>query len=387
MNSFELHNPTKILFGAGKVKQLAELIEPYGNRILFVYGEGSIKRTGLYDEVLVQLNGIEASVYELSGVEPNPKLSKVNEGIEICKQEKIDFILAVGGGSVIDTGKAIAAGALYNGNVWDFIEYRAVIRDALPVGAVLTLAATGSEMNSGAVITDWDRKLKRSMVSKWLFPKFSILDPKLTLTVSPEQTVNGIIDMMSHVFEQYFSKTTDTPLQERFAESLLLTIIENGEKVITDSKNYEARANLLLAGTYALNGTLSTGVVSDWSSHSIEHELSAYYDIAHGKGLAVIFPNWMKYVYLERVDRFVQYATRVWNIDPVGKSDEQIALEGIEATRTYFKRIGAPTTLRELGVGNEKFDLMTEAAVKFGPIGTFKKLNKADIRSILESSL
>jgi alcohol dehydrogenase YqhD (iron-dependent ADH family) len=387
MNAFELYNPTKLVFGADKVNRLGELVKPYGKRILLVYGGGSIKASGLYDDVLFQLNGIDAVVHELSGIEPNPRLSTVNKGIAICRKENIEFVLAVGGGSVLDAAKAIAAGALYDGDVWDFTIHKAVIKEALPLGTVLTLAATGSEMNGNAVISNWETKQKRGLGSKFVYPQFSILDPKLTYTVPPNQTVNGIVDIMSHVFEQYFSLTTDIPLQERFAESILLTVIENGEKAIANGSDYDARANLLLAGTYALNGTLPNGVTTDWATHGIEHEVSAIYDIAHGAGLAIIFPNWMKYVYKERIRKFVQYAVRVWNVDPNGKSDDEIALAGIEATRAYFTRIGAPATLGELGINDEHLERMAEEATQFGPIGSFKQLTKDDVVSILAASL
>jgi len=387
MNSFQLYNPTRLVFGKGTVSQLGELGKPYGTRVLLVYGGGSIKRIGLYDQVLEQLAGIGATVFELAGIEPNPRLSSVRRGIDICRRERVDWILAVGGGSVLDAAKAIAAGTLYEGDVWDFCERKAVIKEALPLGTILTLAATGSEMNGNAVITDWDRKLKKGMGGKPIYPRFSILDPELTFTVPRDQTVNGIVDMMSHVFEQYFSKTTDTPLQERFAESILQTVIENGELALENGSNYAARANLMLCGTYALNGTLPIGVVTDWATHGIEHEVSAIYDIPHGAGLAIIFPNWMKYVYKERVDRFVQYAVRVWNVDPAGKSDEEVARAGIEATRAYFTRIGAPATLGELGIGAENLDRMAEEAVRLGPLGSFKRLGKDDVKAILEMCL
>ncbi|WEK54028.1 MAG: iron-containing alcohol dehydrogenase [Candidatus Cohnella colombiensis] len=387
MNGFELHNPTKLVFGAGQVQQLGKLVKPYGTRVLLVYGGGSIKRTGLYDEVLAQLESIGAIVHELPGIEPNPRLTTVKKGIAICHAENIDFILAVGGGSVLDAAKGVAVGAKYDGDVWDFTINKAVIRDALPLGTVLTLAATGSEMNGNAVISNWETKQKRAFGSKYAYPKFSILDPKLTFSVPADQTVNGIVDIMSHVFEQYFSLTPDRPLQERFAESILLTVIENGEKALANGSDYGARANLLLAGTYALNGTIQNGVVTDWASHSIEHEVSAIYDIAHGAGLAIIFPNWMKYVYREGISQFVQFAVRVWNVDPTGKSDDEIALAGIEATRAYFTRIGAPATLADVGVDAEHLDRMAEEATQFGSIGSFKKLGKEDVKAILELSL
>ncbi|KOO52723.1 iron-containing alcohol dehydrogenase [Priestia koreensis] len=387
MNGFELYNTTRLVFGEGKIDKLGELIQPFGKRVLLVYGGGSIKKFGLYEQVKNKLSAMGATVEELSGIEPNPRLSTVNEGIRICRENDIQFILAIGGGSVIDAAKAIAAGALYDGDVWDFTIGKAVIQQALPLGTLLTLAATGSEMNGGAVITNLETKQKRTMGSKLLYPKFSIVDPTYTLTVPANQTVNGIVDIMSHVFEQYFSQTPSTPLQDRFAEGILLTVIENGERVLANSQDYDARANLLLAGTYAMNGTLPTGVTADWATHVIEHEVSAIYDIPHGEGLAILFPNWMKYVYKERLEKFVQYAVRVWNVETTGKTEDEIALEGIYATQSYFKKLGAPTCLGEVGIDNTYFERMANEAVQFGKIGNFKKLYKEDVLRILELSM
>lgn len=292
MNAFRFQNPTALIFGKGTVEQLGTEVAKYGKRVLFVYGGGSIKKTGLYDRVREQLAHIGAEVVELPGVEPNPRLTTVKKGIELCRQHGLDFILAVGGGSVIDASKAIAAGVPYEGDVWDFFMRKAAPQTALPLGTVLTLAATGSEMNGGSVVTNWEEKRKRSFGSIHTFPKFSILDPTLTFTVPRDHTVNGIVDMMSHVFEQYFSHTPDTPLQERFCESILKTVIEQAEVVLTNPENYEARANLMLCGTYALNGgMISVGMQGDWATHAIEHEVSAVYDIPHGAGLAIIFPT------------------------------------------------------------------------------------------------
>ncbi len=389
MNSFDFHNPTKILFGAGKLERLGEQVAACGSKtVLLVYGGGSIKKTGLYDRVLSQLAGAGVRTVELPGVEPNPRVTTVRKGIELCRAEGVDLILAVGGGSVIDAAKAVAVGVPYEGDVWDFLMRRAKITAALPLGTVLTLSATGSEMNGNAVITNWEEKLKKSFASIYAYPKFSILDPTLTYTVPADQTVNGIVDMMSHVFEQYFSLTPDTPLQERLCESILQTVIENGERALAEPEQYEARANLMLCGTYALNGgMISVGVQTDWATHAIEHEVSAIYDIAHGAGLSILFPNWMKYVCHSRPDRFVQFAVRVWNIDPAGKSEEEIALAGIQATRDYFTRIGAPARLADLGIGNSEIGRMAKEAVKFGPIGSFKALHEDDVKAILQLSL
>lgn len=389
MNNFTFHNPTKIIFGQGTVQQLGENVKPYGKRVLLVYGGGSIKRTGLYDQVLEQLQGIGASVFELPGVEPNPRVSTVRKGIEICRRENVEFILAVGGGSVIDAAKAIAVGVPYDGDVWDFFDHKARAESALPLGTILTLSATGSEANGNFVITNWELNLKRGHGSPHAYPRFSILDPVLTYTVPREHVVNGIVDMMSHVFEQYFSLTKDTPLQERFCESVLQTVIEQAEPALANLEDYAARASIMWCGTMALNGgQISLGMQGDWASHEIEHQLSAIYDIAHGAGLAIIFPNWMKYVYKERVDRFVQYATRVWGIDPTGKSDDEIALAGIQATRDFFTRIGAPATLSDVGIGDEHLDRMAAEAVSHrGTIGSFKPLNQEDVKAILTMSL
>lgn len=388
MNSFQFHNPTRIVFGEGAASQAGELTSQYGKTVLLVYGGGSIKKTGLYDRTVEQLKERGIVIHELSGIEPNPRLSSVHTGIDLCRKHGVDFILAVGGGSVIDASKAIAAGALYDGDVWDFFTNKAVVQKALPLGTILTLSATGSEMNGSTVISHWEEKLKRACGSSHLYPKFSILDPALTFSVPRNHTVYGAVDMMSHVFEQYFSLTENTPLQERFCESILQTVIENVELALEQPNHAAARANLMWCGTMALNGgQISVGMENDWASHGIEHEVSAIYDIPHGAGLAVIFPNWMKYVFSERVDRFVQYATRVWGVDGAGMTDEEIALAGIQATRDFFTRIGAEARLADFGIDGSQLERMAEEAVRYGPLGSFKRLTKQDVRAILEMSL
>lgn len=385
MNNFVFQNPTELIFGKGQLSQLANKVEQLGRTILLVYGGGSIKKSGLYDKVLSILNEKNCKVLELAGVEPNPRLSTVNNGIELCKNEQVDWILAVGGGSVIDAAKAMAVGALYEGDVWDFYSRKAVAAKGLPLGTVLTLSATGSEMNRGSVVTNWETQEKHG--ASTVFPTFSILDPEHTYSVPKDQTIYGICDTMSHVFEQYFTHTTEIPLQSRWAESILLTVIENAEKAIAHPNDYDARANLMYCSTMALNGFLPMGVTTDWATHSIEHAVSAIYDIPHGGGLSIIFPNWMKYVYKENVDRFKQYAVRVWNVDPAGKSDDEIALEGIEKTRAFFNRIGAPATLSDYNIGEENLSVMAEKATPYGPIGQFKKLDQNDVYAILKMSL
>lgn len=388
MNSFQFHNPTRIVFGEGATRRVGELTATYGRNILLVFGGGSIKSTGLYDQTLQYLKEADIVVHELSGIEPNPRLSTVQKGIDICRKEGVDFILAVGGGSVIDAAKAIAAGVPYEGDVWDFFVGKAQIQKALPLGTILTLAATGSEMNGNTVISHWEAKLKRGSGSPHIYPKFSILDPTVTYSVPRNHTVYGSVDIMSHVFEQYFSLTENTPLQERMCESILQTVIENVEPALANPNDAAARANLMWCGTMALNGgQISLGMQNDWASHGIEHEVSAIYDIPHGAGLAVIFPNWMKYVYKERVDRFVQYAERVWGIERDGRTDDELALAGIEATREFFTRIGAESRLADFGIGADQLDRMAEEAVRYHDIGSFKRLNKQDVRAILEMAL
>ncbi|WP_202079952.1 iron-containing alcohol dehydrogenase [Caldalkalibacillus salinus] len=385
MNNFEFRNPTEILFGKGQIEKLADKVHEYGTKVLLVYGGGSIKSFGLYDDVIQRLQGADCQVFELAGVEPNPRLTTVQKGIDLCKQESIDLVLAVGGGSVVDAAKGVAVGAKYDGDVWDFYDRKAVAEAALPLGVILTLAATGSEMNRGSVVTHWEKQEKRGAGTT--FPAFSILDPTNTFSVPEDQTVYGMVDMMSHVFEQYFSHTENIPLQSRYAESILKTVIDNAPVVLEQPKNYEARANIMYCGTMALNGQLAQGVETDWASHGIEHAVSAIYDIPHAGGLAIIFPNWMKYVYKENIDRFIRFATEVWGVDPSGQSDEEVALAGIQATREFFNKIGAPVRLADYDIDDQHIEDMAQKATHFGPIGSFKKLEKEDVAEILRMSL
>lgn len=387
MNDFTFYNPTKLIFGKGQVEQLKELVPQYGKKVLVVYGGGSIKRNGLYDQVMSVLKGIDSEVFELSGVEPNPRLSTVRRGVEIAKEKDIDFILAVGGGSVIDCTKAIAAGAKYDGDAWDLVTKKAFAKEALPFGTVLTLAATGSEMNAGSVITNWETNEKYGWGSPVTFPQFSILDPENTFTVPKDHTIYGMVDMMSHVFEQYFNNATNTPLQDRMCESVLKTVIETAPKLIDDLENYELRETILYSGTIALNGMLQMGYNGDWASHNIEHAVSAVYDIPHAGGLAILFPNWMKHNLKVNPSRFAQMAERVFNVDPAGKSEEEVALEGIEKLREFWSSLGAPTRLADYDIDDSQLDLMADKAMVNGEFGNFNKLNKDDVLAILRASL
>lgn len=387
MQNFTFYNPTKLIFGKDQLSQLQTEIPQYGKKVLVVYGGGSIKRNGLYDKVKEQLHEIGAEVFELSGVEPNPRISTVRKGVEICKTEGIDFLLAVGGGSVIDCTKAIAAGAKYDGDAWDLVIKKAFAAKALPFGTVLTLAATGSEMNAGSVITNWETNEKYGWGSPVTFPKFSILDPVNTFTVPRNQTVYGIVDMMSHVLEHYFHLEENTDFQDRMCESLLITIMEAAPKLLEDLESYEHRAAILYSGTMALNGILNMGYRGDWATNNIEHAVSAVYDIPHGGGLAILFPNWMKHNLNVKPERFKQLAIRVFNVDPAGKTDEETALEGIEKLREFWNSIGAPSRLADYDIDDSKIELMADKATVNGEFGNFAKLNHDDVVSIYRASL
>ncbi|HHW38489.1 MAG TPA: iron-containing alcohol dehydrogenase [Bacillales bacterium] len=388
MQDFVYHNPTRLIFGKDQLIHLQTEIVKYGTRILFVYGGGSIKKNGLYDKITQQLTEMDAEIFELSGVEPNPRLSTVHKGIEICKQENIKFILAVGGGSVIDCSKAITVGAKYDGDVWDIITRKKTTEDALPFGAVLTIAATGSEMNPSSVITNWETQEKYGWSLKpFTFPRFSILDPQFTATVPKDQTLYGIVDMMSHVLEQYFHQTPNTLLQDRMCEAVLKTIIETAPKLVNDLENIDLRETILYSGTIALNGILAMGARGDWATHNIEHAVSAVYDIPHGGGLAILHPNWMLYVLDENVKKFKQLAIRVFNVNPTGKEARDIAIEGIEKLRVFWTSIGAPERLADYGIDETKLDVMADKAMARGEYGNYKKLNRDDTLAILKMSL
>ncbi|WP_314587268.1 iron-containing alcohol dehydrogenase [Paenibacillus terrigena] len=387
MQPFQFHNPTRLIFGEGQIQMLTQEIPKYGSRVLLLYGGGSIKRNGLYEQVLLQLEAISAYVVELGGVEPNPRLSTVHKGVEICKKEQIDLILAVGGGSVIDCAKAIAVGAKYDGDAWDFMTHQAVPQDALPLGTVLTIAATGSEMNGGSVITNWETQEKLGWGTPLVNPKFSILDPNYTKSLPRDQTIYGMVDMMSHVFEHYFHHEPNTLLQDGFCEALLRTVMETAPKLLEDLQSYEHRSTILYCGTMALNGVLNMGYNGDWATHNIEHAVSAVYDIPHGGGLAILFPNWMKHVLDENVGRVKQMAVNVFGIDPSGKSDRDVALEGIEALRSFWNSIDAPSRLADYNIDDSKLEAMADKAMRFGPFGNFKKLNHEDVLAIYRASL
>lgn len=387
MNQFTFHNPTKLIFGKNQLEALNTEIPSYGKKVLLVYGGGSIKRSGLYDKVVAILQEIGAEVTELAGVEPNPRLSTVHRGVDLCKTKGIELVLAVGGGSVLDCAKAIAVGAKYEGDMWDFAERKAVPQASLPLGTVLTMAATGSEMNGNSVISNEATQEKLGWASKLAYPAFSVLDAQYTASLPKDQTVYGMVDIMSHVFEHYFHRTPNTPLQDEFCEGLLRTVIETAPKLVNNLENYDYRETILLCGTMALNGVLNMGFAGDWATHNIEHAVSAVYDIPHGGGLAILFPNWMKYNLKHDAARFKRLAVKVFNIDPAGKSDEAVALEGIEALRAFWTSIGAPSRLADYGIDDSQLETMADKAVKFGPLGNFAVLDKQDVLEIYRMSL
>lgn len=387
MNNFEYSVPTKVFFGKGQIARLGEAVSLIGTRALLVYGGGSIKRMGLYDTVISQLQENNIPVFELSGVEPNPRIESVREGVRICREKEIDVILAVGGGSSIDCAKVVAAGACYDGDAWDLVIHPEKIKKALPLVSVLTLSATGSEMNGNAVISDMSKNDKFGTGGELLKPKISFLDPEYTYSVPKNQTAAGTADIMSHVFEQYFNLVPGTFLQSRLAESILKTCIKYGSIAVKDPGDYEARSNLMWASSLALNGLLSYGADVAWTVHPMEHELSAFYDITHGVGLAILTPNWMKYVLNDRtVDKFVEYGMNVWGIAPQGDKFE-IANQAIEKTREFFSELGIPATLREVGISEEKLELMAKKAATMGLEQAFVPLDAKDVLAIFKASL
>ncbi len=384
MENFNFQCKTELVFGRGRVKELGSLLGDSYENILIHYGKDSIKKSGLYDQVVGILKEEKKKVFELGGVEPNPKLSLVEEGIEIVKKEKIDLILAVGGGSVIDSAKAIGLGGKYDGEVWDFFIGEKEVEDTVPVGVILTIPATGSEASTGTVITKEEGLYKRAVNHHILRPIFAIMDPELTLTLPDKQTFAGVMDIFSHIFERYFTRTKDVNLIDYMSEGAMRSIVENAYKLKEDRDNYAARAEIMLAGTLAHNGLLGIGRVDDWASHNIAHEMSALYEETHGVTLAIIFPAWMKYVYREDLDRFVQFAENVFNVDGKYKSKEEIALEGIKAFEDFLGAIGLPRTFTEGNLPVDDFELMAEKATEGGSMGSFMSLDKEDLIKIYE---
>jgi alcohol dehydrogenase YqhD (iron-dependent ADH family) len=387
MNNFRFWSPTEFVFGRNTVKNVASLVKKYGgSKVLIHYGGQSAVKSGLLADVENYLQNDFIEYVKLGGVQPNPVDTSVYQGIELCRKENVNFILAVGGGSVIDSAKAIAAGVPYAGDFWNFFEGTVAVNRALPVGVILTIPAAGSEGSPNMVITQTKSMLKRSARgNQALRPLFSIQDPVLTFTLPPNQTAYGIADMMAHVMERYFTQTPGVETSDRLCEAILLAVINETSAVFEDPHNYDARANIMWAGTLAHNGICGAGREEDWATHGLEHELSALYGVAHGAGLAVMFPAWMQYVYTSGIDRFVQFATRVWGIENTGDKKET-AQKGIQALKNFFSSIGLPVNFEQLGAKKEDIDKLihTLQINSGGILGNFRKIDMADARAIYE---
>ena len=387
MQNFDYMTPTRLIFGRESIVKLPEVMLPLGKRVLLTYGGGSIKKIGLYDRVKELMQGFE--VVELPGIQPNPKYNpSVLDGVRLCKEHNIDVILAVGGGSVLDCSKAIAAGAKYDGDPWDLISYKVKAQAALPIVDIITLAATGSEYDCGGVISRTETNDKIGYVDPLLFPVCSILDPVYTFSVSKKQTAAGCADAMNHTIEQYFTADT-TLLNDGFCESMLKSLMVNARKCLENPEDYTARAEMMLCCTYGCNGILALGnSESGWPCHGIEHALSAYYDITHGEGLAIITPRWMKHILSEKtIDRFVKYGINVFGID-ASLPKQEIAGKAIDATYAFFESIGIPMHLREVGIDDSRIDEMAHhIAVNEGLENAYAPLTEQDIKEILLASL
>ena len=388
MNDFSFYSPTKFVFGRGAESQTGALVRTFGGtKALLHFGGGSAKRNGVYDAVVKSLEAAGVEYVPLGGVQPNPRSGLVREGIALCRKEKVDFILAIGGGSVIDSAKAIAFGTLYDGDFADFyfgkdVKNQPPVPKALPVGTVLTIAAAGSEGSANSIINLEPGNLKRGATGDALRPKFSVLNPELTFTLSSFQTACGLTDIFAHVVERYFTPTKEVEITDALCEAVMRTVVKEGAKVMANPRDYDARANIMWAGTVAHNNICGVGRAQDWASHGIEHELSALYDCAHGAGLAVVMPAWMEYVMEADIARFARFAERVWDV--CEGSPEERAKEGIRRYRAWLKSIGMPQNFAELGAKAEDIPALVEKlGLKGNTLGAFRPLNDADVAAIL----
>lgn len=388
MDNFVYDIGTKIYFGKGQIENLGAAVKAWGDKALLVYGGGSIKKTGVYDKAMESLKKAGVSTVELAGVEPNPRVTSVREGVKLCRENGVQVVVPIGGGSSIDCAKVIAGSVSYEGDPWDLVIGKAKYKSFLPIVSVLTLAATGSEMDAVAVISNMDTNDKLGTGHPDMRPKASIMDPTYTFTVSKYQTAAGTADIMSHIMENYFGGSEGAYLQDRMAEGLLKTCIKYGVVAVREPENYEARANLMWASSHAINGLISLGKDHPWSVHSMEHQLSAYYDITHGVGLAILTPAWMDAILSDKtVDKFVDFAVNVWGVTP--KADKfETAKEGIAALRAYFKELGIPQTLPEVGINDEThFDVMAEKAEQGGLLKAYVPLPAAKIKEIYRACM
>ncbi len=390
MVNFEYYNPARIVFGRGTESETGRLAKECGaTHVLLHYGGGSVKRNGLYDKIVESLRDAGLRFTELGGVKPNPRLSLVREGISLCRQEGIDFILAVGGGSTIDSAKAIAAGVVAGRDIWDYyMDGSLEVEGALPVGVVLTIPAAGSESSDSSVVTNEEGDYKRYIGSRHLIPRFAVLDPEVTFSMPPAQIANGCSDILAHLMERYFTRTPHVDFTDRLLEASMRTVLENGPLAMKNPCDYDVRAEIMWLGTIAHNNLLGTGRIGDWGSHDIEHELSAMYDIAHGAGLAIVFPAWMKYVYKVHRDKFVQFATRVFDVSlPLDDADAIVA-EMIERLEGWYRRMGLPVRLPDAGIGSDRLGQMAARCVEGrGTVGNFMKLSESDVAAIYALAL
>lgn len=394
MDNFTFYAPTCFAFGKGEEARTGELVRRFGGtKVLIHYGGASVKKNGALDAVHAALDGAGVPHIELGGVKPNPRSGLVREGIELCRREGVDFVLAVGGGSVIDSSKAIALGTLYDGDFWDFYGGRfdpgKPAERALPVGVVLTIAAAGSEGSPDSVITREDAMLKRAAHGDILRPRFAVMNPAFTCSLSPWQTACGITDIMAHICERYFTNTRDVEVTDRLCEGILKTMIAEAPRVMADPADYQARASIMWAGMVAHNNLCGVGRVQDWASHAIEHELSALYDVAHGAGLAVTMPAWMRYVMWHDLSRFAQFAVRVWGCDMDFARPEKTAAQGIERFRSFLDSLGMPSSFADIGAREEDIPLLvkTLGATKERPVGNFVPLDDDAVAAIYRLAL
>ncbi len=392
---FTFHNPTKIIFGAGSLEQLGETVSSRGKRALLVTGGGSVKRSGTFDRAVASLKAAGVAVIECDGIEPNPRITSVMRGAEIVRRQGCDVVVALGGGSTMDASKVIAAAALYDGDPWDMIRHGQaewkIPTDALPVITVPTLAATGSESNNGAVITNEETKVKSFVMADCLYPYAAIVDPELTVSVPKDQTAFGVCDLITHVTEGYFNGVDNTPIQDRFAEGVILTAMEWGPRAIADGTDLEARTQVQWAALVALNGWVQVGTNAPYPVHMIEHTVSAYHDITHAAGLAIINPAWMRFAAKARPAKFAQFAQRVMGVLG-GEDDLACALEGIDRFEAFLKSIGCPTRFSDLGIGDELIETYSKETLRVlndgnGNLPARPAMSEADISAVLRAAL
>lgn len=389
MLNFKFQNPTKIIFGSATHKDVGALINPETARMLLVYGSGSIKQNGVYDDILDSLDENGVRYIELKGVKPNPRLNLVREGIELCKEKRINFLLAIGGGSVIDTAKAIAVGVMTDDDIWTFFGNRAKeVEKALPVGAIVTMPGTGAESSDTAVIVNEETRLKRSMMSPAIIPKFAILNPENSYSMSPLQIAEGASGMLGCLLERYFTQIKNVDVTDRLLEGAMQAVMVNSPQALKNPMDYNVRAEMMWAGNISHNPLLSTGRVDDWAVHEIGHELSGTHDLGYGMGLSILIPAWMKYVYKANIDKFVQLAVRIFGVNWSFENKDTIVLEMIKRLEMWYYEMGLPTRLREVKIGEDQFRDMAERCMHGREfIGSFKKLDKQDVNNIYKIAL